>query len=156
MGTMNISELITKSILETLERSSGTIQIQRNEMASQLGCVPSQINYVITSRFTPEQGYLVESKRGGGGYIRIIKINSDSRDMIMHVVNSIGTEIDENSARIILQNLCSDKLLTKKEGKIILSAMSNHVLRHAPPEARGKLRASILKTSLLNSLEEEE
>ena len=73
---MNITDAIAQVILSTLEDSGGTVQIQRNELANKIGCVPSQINYVITSRFTPEQGYIVESKRGGGGYIKIIKIQS--------------------------------------------------------------------------------
>ncbi len=151
---MNLSDVITQALLETLEHSNGSIQIQRNEFANQIGCVPSQINYVITSRFTPEQGYIVESKRGGGGYIRIIKIKPEPYNMLMHVVNSIGGSIDENSSRIILQNLCCDKLLTEKEGKIILSAITSHVLKQVPPDKRDRVRASILKSTLLNSLEQ--
>ncbi len=150
---MNLSDVITQALLETLERSNGSIQIQRNELASQIGCVPSQINYVITSRFTPEHGYIVESKRGGGGYIRIVKIKPEPYNMVMHVVNSLGVEIDENSSRIILQNLCCDKLLTEKEGKIILSAVTNHVLKQVPAAFRNQVRADILKSMLLNSLE---
>ena len=64
---MNISDIITQAILDTLNQSGGSVQLKRNELANQIGCVPSQINYVITSRFTPEHGYIVESKRGGGG-----------------------------------------------------------------------------------------
>ena len=149
---MNLSDVITQAILETLERSDGSIQIQRNEFANRIGCVPSQINYVITSRFTPEHGYIVESKRGGGGYIKIVKISSDPYNTIMHVVNSIGDAIDENSCRIILQNLCCDKLLTEKEGKIILSTLTNHVLRQLPGDYRDRIRANIIKSALLNSL----
>ena len=68
---MRISDSVANYILQLLQETNGTAEIQRNELASYLGCVPSQINYVITSRFTPEQGYLVESRRGGGGYTRI-------------------------------------------------------------------------------------
>ncbi len=150
---MNISDIITQALLDTLDRSNGSIQIQRNELASRIGCVPSQINYVITSRFTPEHGYIVESKRGGGGYIRIVKIKPEPYNMVMHVVNSIGSSIDEHSSRIILQNLCCDKLLTEKEGKIILSAITNHVLKQVPADNRDQVRAAIIKSALLNSLE---
>ncbi len=153
MDKMNISDIITQALLDTLDRSDGSIQIQRNELASRIGCVPSQINYVITSRFTPEHGYIVESKRGGGGYIRIVKIKPEPYNMVMHVVNSIGSSIDEHSSRIILQNLCCDKLLTEKEGKIILSAITNHVLKQVPAESRNQVRAAIIKSALLNSLE---
>ena len=72
---MNLSELVALRILEMLDAAGGEAEIQRNELASSIGCVPSQINYVITSRFTPEQGYTVESRRGGGGYIRISRVN---------------------------------------------------------------------------------
>jgi membrane-bound lytic murein transglycosylase len=113
---MNISDIITNMILETLEQSNGMILLQRNELANKIGCVPSQINYVITSRFTPEHGYIVNSKRGGGGYIKIIKISSIPFQAIMHVINSIDVSIDENSSRIIVQNLCFDKLITEKDG----------------------------------------
>lgn len=147
---MNISDVITKVILNTLENAGGSVQIQRNELANQIGCVPSQINYVITSRFTPEQGYIVESKRGGGGYIKIIKIKSSSQASIMHLINSIGTSIDENSVRVILQNLCYDNILTEKEAKIILSAITDHVLKTVPQELRGKIRSAIFKSMLLN------
>lgn len=150
---MNISDVITQALLDTLNHSNGSIQIKRNELANQIGCVPSQINYVITSRFTPEHGYIVESKRGGGGYIRIIKIKPEPHNMVMHVVNSVGNSIDENSCRIILQNLCCDKFLTEKAGKIILSAVTNHVLKQVPVENRDQVRATILKSALLNSLE---
>ncbi len=86
---MSMSNEIAKMILEMLS-DDGETEIQRNEMAQALGCVPSQINYVISSRFTPEQGYIVESRRGGGGYIRITRTKYDSTAaVLMHVVNSI-------------------------------------------------------------------
>ncbi|MBQ6932674.1 MAG: CtsR family transcriptional regulator, partial [Clostridia bacterium] len=70
---MNISNTIAKLIMDMLEADGGSAEMQRNELAQLVGCVPSQINYVISSRFTPEQGYIVESRRGGGGYIRITR-----------------------------------------------------------------------------------
>ena len=150
---MNISDIITNMILETLEQSNGMVQLQRNELANKIGCVPSQINYVITSRFTPEHGYIVNSKRGGGGYIKIVKISSFPFQAIMHVVNSIDTSIEENSSRIIIQNLCCDKLISGKEGRIILSAISNNTLGLIPVENRNSVRAAILKSMLLNCIE---
>ena len=85
---MKITDIIAHEILEMLDKAEkGTAEIQRNELASAIGCVPSQINYVITSRFTPEQGYIVESKRGGGGYIRITRVRYDKPTAVMHFVN---------------------------------------------------------------------
>lgn len=149
---MNITDAIAQVILSTLEDSGGTVQIQRNELANKIGCVPSQINYVITSRFTPEQGYIVESKRGGGGYIKIIKIQSGPETTLMHLINSIGDSIDENSVRVMLQNLCYDNILTEKDAKMILSAVTDHVLKAVPSSLRGKIRSAIFKSMLLNIL----
>ena len=87
---MRMSDLVAQHILAMLDEQNGNAEIRRNELANDLGCVPSQINYVITSRFTPEQGYIVESRRGGGGYIRITRVNMDKSSAIMHIVNSIG------------------------------------------------------------------
>ena len=90
---MSLSNQIARMLMEMLE-SDGTTEIQRNELAQTLGCVPSQINYVISSRFTPEQGYIVESRRGGGGYIKITKVKLDHPSLIMHTVNHIGDAVD--------------------------------------------------------------
>ena len=106
---MRISDLISQTIIEMLEQSEGMTEIRRNELASMLGCVPSQINYVLSSRFTPEQGYIVESKRGGGGYIKITKVRLDHSLAIMHIINSIGNELNPNTARILLQNLLAER-----------------------------------------------
>ena len=78
---MRISDSVAQYILDLLNQENGTAEIQRNELANYLGCVPSQINYVLTSRFTPEQGYIVESRRGGGGYIRITRRRLSKSDM---------------------------------------------------------------------------
>ena len=102
---MNISDLITAEILKLIKESEeNTAEIQRNELASLLGCAPSQINYVLSSRFTPEHGYLIESRRGGGGYIKIRRIVMNHSSALMHIINSIGVRIDSLSARVLLEN----------------------------------------------------
>lgn len=90
---MRMSDLVAKYITEMLDEQNGSAEIQRNELAGNLGCVPSQINYVITSRFTPEQGYIVESRRGGGGYIRISRVSMDRGTAIMHIINSVAIRL---------------------------------------------------------------
>lgn len=150
---MNLSELVAKTIMEMLDASDGSADIQRNELASSLGCVPSQINYVITSRFTPENGYSVESRRGGGGYIRIRRIFVDGPSVIMHVINGIGQELDLASARAIISDLSARGLLSKPAARIILSGCSDNSLRDCPAEARDKVRASMLKQMLLNAVQ---
>lgn len=91
---MNLSNAIAQMISEMLD-GKDEVEFRRNTLAQNLGCVPSQINYVISSRFTPERGYIVESRRGGGGFIRIAKVNCNGETLLMHVVNSVGDSIDE-------------------------------------------------------------
>ena len=109
---MKMSDLVAEYIVRQLNESDGSTEIRRNELADLLGCVPSQINYVITSRFTPEQGYIVESRRGGGGYIRITRVCTGKNAAIMHIVGSIGDSISANEARVILRNM---QLIKQKE-----------------------------------------
>ncbi len=150
---MNISDVIAQAIQELLDKQGGSAQIKRNELAGKLGCVPSQINYVITSRFTPEQGYIVESKRGGGGFIRIVRVTHSKQALFMHIINSIGEQIDEYSVRIILQHLCYDHLIHEKEAKIIASALGDHILRAIPtPATRDSVRAAMFKNMLLSCM----
>lgn len=141
--------MITQVILEMLDDQSGKIEIQRNELANKLGCVPSQINYVITSRFTPEQGYIVESKRGGGGYIRISRANLSKNSLIMHIVNSIGDRIGYLSIRAMLNNLVYENILDEYTGILILCAVSDSSLKDVDLNNRDIVRASILKQLLL-------
>ena len=121
---MRMSDIVARHILEMLDECDGNAEIQRNELASVLGCVPSQINYVITSRFTPEQGYIVESRRGGGGYIRITRVRMDRQTLLMHVINSVGGELDLPSARAILSNLAESGAVSAEVARCLLAVMS--------------------------------
>ncbi len=150
---MRISDLITAEILRMLDESDEHIaEIQRNELANGIGCAPSQINYVLSSRFTPEHGYIIESRRGGGGYIRIQRVVMDHSSAIMHLINSIGDSIDSLSARVVIDNCLQSKVISTEVARLMCAAMSNNVLRVAPVEMRDYLRASILKEMLLVQL----
>ena len=146
---LKLSDVIANFINQMMDDENGMAEIQRNELASQLGCVPSQINYVITSRFTPEQGYIVESRRGGGGFIRITRIKYDRKQMLMHIVNSIGPSLDSESCRIFIQNLNQGGLLSREAALLMRAALSDVVYREVPIEFRDRLRASIFKQMLL-------
>ncbi len=146
---MSMSNIIAEMILEMMQEA-GETEIQRNELAQTLGCVPSQINYVISSRFTPEQGYRVESRRGGGGYIRIARINYDKSAALMHVVNTIGRSIDEATCRAHIYNLNYQDIISADASRLILAATSDQCFREVPPPVRDKVRASIFKQMLLN------
>lgn len=147
---MRMSDIVAQYILEMLDESNGNAEIQRNELASSLGCVPSQINYVITSRFTPEQGYIVESRRGGGGYIRITRINTGKSTAIMHIVNSIGRRMDKVTAEIMIKNMLSRSIINEESARLLMAAMSERAYLDVPQQYRDYLRASIFKNMLLN------
>lgn len=150
---MTLSELVALRILEMLDEAGGEAEIQRNELASSIGCVPSQINYVITSRFTPEQGYTVESRRGGGGYIRISRINLSGGPAIMHIINCIGQTLDYATARALINDLLARQLVSDTVAKIMLSALSESTLRECPAQSRDRLRAQLFKQMLMNSVQ---
>ncbi len=146
---MSLSNEITQLLLRMLEEN-GRAEIQRNELAERIGCVPSQINYVISSRFTPEQGYTVESRRGGGGYIKITRINYTAKEqMLMHIINSIGGAIDEKSARAILINLHQNELIEADKAKLLLAGINENCYKGLEPRLRQSVRAAILKQMLL-------
>lgn len=148
---MNISNIIAEMISDMLE-AEGYTEIQRNELAQKVGCVPSQINYVISSRFTPEHGYIVESRRGGGGYIRITRATYDPRSLKMHLINSVGSRLDDNTARAHIKNLYEREIVDEKTAKILLSAITGNAYREIPREYGDILRASIFKQMILNIL----
>lgn len=148
---MRISDSVANYILDLLNEADGTAEIQRNELASALGCVPSQINYVLTSRFTPEQGYIVESRRGGGGYIRITRMRLSRSDMIMHIVNSVGDTLDAATARAMTGNLLQNGMLDQTSASLIRAACSDHALGAVPKDIRDSVRASIYKNMLLTT-----
>ncbi len=145
---MKMSDIVARYIINMLDEKDGNAEIQRNELASLLGCVPSQINYVISSRFTPEQGYIVESRRGGGGYIRITRITTDRRIAIMHIVNSIGSSISSTAAETILDNMAQRSMIDTYEKVLIMSALSDKAYKDVPQEIRDTLRAAIMKNML--------
>ncbi|MGN0452513.1 MAG: CtsR family transcriptional regulator, partial [Ruminococcus sp.] len=135
-------------IMDMMEEE-GNAEIRRKELADRFGCVPSQINYVITSRFTPEQGYIVESRRGGGGYIRISRIQADKSTTVMHIINSIGDSLDNITARVMINNLKSASIIGEETANLFLAAMSERSLSALTPEARDRVRASMCKNMLL-------
>jgi len=147
---MRISDLVAQYILDILEENDGGAEIKRNELAETIGCVPSQISYVITSRFTPEQGYIVESRRGGGGYIRITRIRMDNRSAILHIINSIGDKIDCRTASSIIKELLSRGLISLSTAKVLTAAIAERPYQTLPVEYRDAVRAAILKNMLIN------
>lgn len=150
---MRMSDLITERIIKMLEESSDNVaEIQRNEFAALMGCVPSQINYVLSSRFTPEHGYIIDSRRGGGGYIKISRVKLSRSSALMHIVNAIGNVIDSMSARIVVENCVQSGLVSVDTAKLLQSAISDSVMRTLPIEYRDYMRAALLKQMLLTQI----
>ena len=146
---MRISDIIAGFIDDILIETGGTAELQRAELANKFNCVPSQINYVISTRFSPEHGYIVESRRGGGGYIRITRVELEPEMLIMHTVNAIGDKVDINTAIALVANLRQGGAISEKEAKLMLTAIGNNAMRPAQPDVRDAIRASILKQMLL-------
>ena len=145
---MRITDVIEDFIKDMLEDDDLAI-IQRNDLAEHFNCVPSQINYVISTRFTPMQGYYVESSRGGGGCIKIRKVNITHSDYIMHIINSIGNSITAKELEIFVKNFLDYNIINEKEAKLIKSATSDKVLT-LPKETKDEIRARIFKNMLIN------
>lgn len=145
---MRISDEIEKFIKEMLNKDE-EVEIQRNELAQQFHCVPSQINYVISTRFKPTQGYYVESKRGGGGSIIIKKMLYDDEDIFYDFINEIGDEMSQQDAEIIISDLLSYKLLDDEQARLIKVATNDKVLK-LPRDIKDEVRARIFKNMLIN------
>ena len=147
-GLSNIIESFIKEMFQ--EADNGIIEIQRNELAQQFECAPSQINYVLTTRFTPYMGYYIESRRGGGGYIKIIKVGIDKyKDINNIILDTIGDSITKNKAYNIVNGLVEEGIIEKREGNIIKAAIGNRSLYNVESNSRNKIRADILKDILL-------
>ncbi len=147
---MRMSDAIAAYILHMMEsEASETIELRRNELAGEIGCVPSQINYVLSSRFTPEQGYIVESRRGGGGYIRIRRVPFRSEvSMLTHVVNSIGDSLMVSAAEAILHNLRDHGVIDHSMARIMYAAVSDRPYTDIPVIHRDQVRAKVMKNML--------
>ena len=146
---MRMSDIIEEFIKDLFDDENEAIEIQRNELAEHFNCVPSQINYVISTRFKPSQGYYVESRRGGGGHITIKKVNNTKEDYIMHIINNIGQNLTSNEVDILISDFLSYNIIDKKEAKLLKVATSDNVLG-LPKNIKDEVRARIFKNMLLN------
>ena len=147
---MGMTDLIASFLQDSLDTAeNGVLEVQRSDLAQRFNCVPSQINYVMSTRFSPERGYIVESRRGGNGYIRITRVRVDRETLLMHVINSLGGSVDLSSARAILSNLVQSGAMDRALGQTILTAVGDKALGQVPREKRDAVRADILKQVLI-------
>lgn len=147
---MRLSDAIEQFIKAMLAQDDHEVELKRNELAEYFGCAPSQINYVLATRFTPDHGYLIESRRGGGGYIRIFRMRQDSREQLLYLLNErIGDSIDMLSASHLIQQMAEREIVTPKEAALMNAAISPQALSlPIPAEMKNMLRAKMLRAML--------
>ena len=150
---MRLSDSIEQFIKAMLSQEEQEVELKRNELAEYFGCAPSQINYVLATRFTPDHGYIIESRRGGGGYIRIFRMQQDTGKQLMYLLNErIGDSITFLSASHLIQQLREREFVTATEASLMLSAISQQALSlPLPEELKNALRAKILKRMLMEA-----
>ena len=145
----SISDRIEHMIKQMLEESDGEIMIVRNEMANRINVVPSQISYVLSTRFTNVQGYLTESKRGGGGGIVLKRVTPSRRSSyLMHACNAIGHSLSFAEAKVLIRNFTDYQAIDAVTASVMTSAVSNKALAGLDPFDKNIVRAAILKNML--------
>lgn len=148
---MNVSDVIEQFLLDTLGDELSVI-FNRNELAAYFSVAPSQINYVLSTRFTPERGYVIESRRGGGGSVKLIRVNTDADGVLLdYIGNALDSGIEYGKACQIIDRLVHDGIYTDSEGGLIKAALSDKALL-APTVAKSRLRGAILKNVLIETL----
>lgn len=148
---MRLSDAIEQFIKTMLTQDEQEIELKRNELAEYFNCAPSQINYVLATRFTPDHGYIIESRRGGGGYIRIFRMEQDTSEQLLYLLHErVGDSIDYLSASHIVQQMRERGLISAEESAIMLSAISPQALGlPLTAEMKDALRARIFKSILM-------
>ncbi len=148
---MRLSDAIEQFIKTMLNQDEQEVELKRNELAQYFNCAPSQINYVLATRFTPDHGYIIESHRGGGGYIRIFRMEQDTTEQLIYLIRErIGDSITELEGAHLIQQLCERELVTPDEGALMRAAISQATLSlPIPSNLKDNLRAKALSNMLL-------
>ena len=148
---MRISDSIESFIKEMLGEDTPEVQLKRNELAEYFGCAPSQINYVLATRFSPDHGYLTESRRGGGGYIRIVRVVQSGSQRLMYLVNDrIGDSLSEDECLRLISQLKEQRIVTADEAALMAGAVSTRALSVPVPDAlKDAMRAKMMKSMLM-------
>ena len=148
---MRLSDSIEQFIKELLNEEATEVELKRNELAEYFGCAPSQINYVLATRFSPDHGYLTESRRGGGGYIRIVRVVQAGSQRLMYLVNDrIGDSLGEEECLRLISQLKEQRIVTADEAALMASAISTRALSVPVPDSlKNAMRAKMMKSMLM-------
>jgi transcriptional regulator CtsR len=149
---MRLSDTIEAFIKEMMGEEQQEVEIKRNELAEFFHCAPSQINYVLSTRFTPDHGYVTSSQRGGGGYIRIVQVRRSAQDHLSYLLNErIGGSIDAQSAQILCRQLAESGVISLPDAQLMAAAVSPGAFSVPMPEqVKNALRAKIMRAMLLS------
>lgn len=144
-----LTDSIEAFIKSLLEEGQEQVDVQRNELAQYFRCAPSQITYVLSTRFTPDHGYVIESRRGGGGYIRIVRLREEPGSNLLYLINQrIGASISRHDCDAIISQLCESHVVTENEAGLMHAAVSADAI-NLPVAFKDSLRASTLRAMLL-------
>ena len=140
-----------EQFIKDLMTEDARVELRRNELAQHFGCAPSQINYVLATRFSVDHGYIIESRRGGGGYVRILRMETRGENNLLELLlERVGNSIDEETAAAIISNIMERKVITPGEASLMRSAVSRNALA-LPVSTKDVLRASVLKNMLIQA-----
>ncbi len=143
-----LSDTIEKFIKELMSEDV-QVELRRNELAQHFGCAPSQINYVLATRFSVDHGYVIESRRGGGGYVRIVRMaQRPEGNLLSLLLNRVGSSVSEEVAVAIIKHLLDQKIVTLNEARIMRSAVDQSALT-LPVSAKDTLRAGVMRNMLI-------
>ena len=152
-----LSDNIEQFIKSMMDEYQGMIELQRNELASYFSCAPSQINYVLATRFSPEKGYIIESRRGGGGYIKVVRLDMEEKhDRLLALIREklAKGSISKRDADALISGLLETEVIDGTQARMLKAAVSDKALN--VPITKDQLRANILKEMLLALLAEED
>ena len=146
-----LADVIEAMIKQMLDDNEGVAVISRSSLAEKVNCVPSQITYVLSTRFTNGQGFIVESRRGGGGQIRVSRVqNRATTEYLKHTINSLGEDLSQQQAEIYLQNFLDYQVITSGQAKLMMAAVSDNALSGIDSDRKGTVRMGIFKNMIIS------
>ncbi len=144
-----LTDSIEQFIKSLLEDGQQQVDVQRNELAQYFRCAPSQITYVLSTRFTPDHGYVIESRRGGGGYIRIVRLQDTSANRLMYLIHSrIGNSVSRQDCDAMISQLLENGVITRNEAELMSAAVSQEAIQ-VPLALKDTIRTGIMRSMLV-------
>lgn len=148
-----LSDIIAQYIDQQLDTTNGAVELCRSELADNFGCTPSQITYVLRTRFSPVRGYQIESRRGGGGYVRVWRISREHAGCVPETIRSkLARPMSRRQADEIIQGLVHMGAVDEAAGRLMRAAVSDKALQGVDPEQAAGMRSRILSQMLVSCM----